>query len=152
MNSFINMKGCSSNDIKRNLIQWPKKRWFTSIAPEFRYVILASMKKCMHKIENMPLQTSSIFSHPWQMSQTACFSSKILCVVTDSDRKPRACQKLGVGPGVGKCPASGQRRICKCPTPGTDRVGKCPTVARGWGWAHLELTDALYWSYYPPNV
>ena len=32
-------------------------------------------------MENMPLQTSSIFSRPWQMSQSACFSSKILCVV-----------------------------------------------------------------------
>ena len=39
------------------------------------------MKKCMHKIETMPLQTSSIFSHPWQMSQSACFSSKIPRVV-----------------------------------------------------------------------
>ena len=39
----------------------------------FRYVILASqaMKKCMHKIENMPLQPSSIYSCPWQMSQSA---------------------------------------------------------------------------------
>ena len=38
------------------------------------------MKKCMHKIENMPLQTPSIFSRPGQMSQStgACFSSKIL--------------------------------------------------------------------------
>ena len=35
----------------------------------------------MHKIENMPLQTSSIFSRHWQMSQSACFSSKILYVV-----------------------------------------------------------------------
>ena len=35
----------------------------------------------MHKIENMPLQTSSIFAFPWQMRQSACFSSKILSVV-----------------------------------------------------------------------
>ena len=58
-----------------------------------------------------------------------------------SDRKPRACQELGVDPRVGKCPAPGQRKICKCPTPGTDEAGKCPAVA--WGtWAELELTDA----------
>ena len=36
------------------------------------------MKKCMYKIENMPLKTSSVFSRHWQMSQSACFSSKIL--------------------------------------------------------------------------
>ena len=47
------------------------------------------------------------------------------------DGKPRACQKLENGPGVGKCPAPGQYKICKCPTPGTDKAGKCPAVARG---------------------
>ena len=49
-------------------------------------------------------------------------------------------------PGVGKCPAPGQCKICKCPTPGTDKVGKCPAVAwggGGWSWAQVELTDAL---------
>ena len=57
-----------------------------------------------------------------------------------SDRKPRACQKFGVGPGVGKCPAPWQRKICKRPTPGTGKAGKCPAVAggvgagRGWNW------------------
>ena len=54
----------------------------------------------------------------------------------------------GVCPGVNKCPASGQHKICKCPTPGTDKAGKCPAVARGGGWegcwAQLELTDALF--------
>ena len=58
-----------------------------------------------------------------------------------SDRKPRACQDLGVGPRVGKCPAPGQHKIFKCPTPGTDEAGKCPAVVRGT-WAQLELTDA----------
>ena len=47
-----------------------------------------------------------------------------------SDRKPRACQKLGNSPGVGKCPVPGQRKICKCPTPWTKKAGKCPAVAR----------------------
>ena len=79
------------------------------------------------------------------MSQSAFFSVKpsvYLC----SDRKLRACQKLGNGPGVGKCPAPGQFKICKCPTPGTYKAGKCPAVARGRGGgerlAQLELTDA----------
>ena len=53
------------------------------------------------------------------------------------------CQKLGNGPGVGKCPAPGQCKIYKCPTPGTDKAGKYPAVARGGGWAQVELTDAL---------
>ena len=45
-------------------------------------------------------------------------------------------------PGVGKCPAPGQCKICKYPTPGTDKAGKCPAVA--WeGWVQVELTDAL---------
>ena len=35
LNSFINMKGCSSNNINRNLIHSPEKHWFTSIAPDF---------------------------------------------------------------------------------------------------------------------
>ena len=47
-------------------------------------------------------------------------------------------------PGVGKCPALVQCKICRCPTPGTDKEGKCPAEARGEGWAQLELlTDAL---------
>ena len=36
--------------------------------------------------------------------------------------------------------------VGKCPTPGTDKVGKCPAVVwggGGWGWAQVELTDAL---------
>ena len=39
------------------------------------------MKEDMHKNENMPLQSSLILCPPWQMSQSACFPSKILCVV-----------------------------------------------------------------------
>ena len=32
----------------------------------------------------------------------------------------------------------------QCPTPGMESAGKCPTIARGGGWALLELTDALH--------
>ena len=50
----------------------------------------------------------------------------------------------GMAPGVGKCPAPGQCKICKCPIPGTDKAGKFPAVAGGGGgWAQVELTDAL---------
>ena len=41
------------------------------------------------------------------MSQSAFFPVKP-SVYLYSDRKPRACQKLGNGRGVGKCPAPGQ--------------------------------------------
>ena len=43
------------------------------------------------------------------------------------------CQKFRVGPGVGKCPTPGRRKICKCPTPGTDKAGKYLAVAPGGG-------------------
>ena len=66
-----------------------------------------------------------------------------------SDRKPHVCQKLVNSPGVGKCPAPRQRKICKCPTPSTDKAGNAPcnSPVGGWGGggtcAQLELTDAL---------
>ena len=47
--------------------------------------------------------------------------------------KPHACRKLGNSPGVGKCPAPGERKICICATPGTEKAGKCPAAARGVG-------------------
>ena len=58
-----------------------------------------------------------------------------------SDRKPYACQKLGDGPGVGKCPAPRQCKICQYPTPGTDKVGKCPAVPRGGGAGRAGVID-----------
>ena len=99
----------------------------------------------MHKIESMPLQPLSLTDEP------ICFFFPVISSVwLYSDRKPRACQKLGNSPGVGKCPAPGQRKICKYPTPWTKKAGKCPAVARrregrgegGGGWAQLEMTDA----------
>ena len=45
----------------------------------------------------------------------------------------RACQKLGNGPGVGKCLDPGQCKIYKCPYPGTVKAGKCPAVEPGGG-------------------
>ena len=86
------------------------------------------MKKCMHKIENMPLQTSSIFSCLWEVSQSACFSSKILCVVIFWYRKRVRVKSSGLANAWPSAP--GQLKICKCPTPGTDKAGKCPAVTR----------------------
>ena len=55
------------------------------------------------------------------------------------DRKSRACHQVGNNPGVGKCPATGQRKIGKCPIPGNDKAGKCPSVARRG--ARAQLAD-----------
>ena len=44
------------------------------------------------------------------------------------------CQKFGVGPGVGQCPAPGQHaKFANVPKPRTDKVGKCSRVAGGEG-------------------
>ena len=98
----------------------------------FRYVILAAIKKCVHKIKNMPLQPLQFFPVHDRWGNLLSFPVKS-SVYFYSDRKPRAWKKVGNGPGVGKCPAPGQHKICKCPTRGTDKAGKCPAVARGGG-------------------
>ena len=56
-----------------------------------------------------------------------------VCIMNLDYRKLSACQKLGGGPVVGKCPIPGQRKICYCLTPGTNKAGKCPTIARERG-------------------
>ena len=67
-------------------------------------------------------------------------------------------QKLGNGPGVGKCPVPAQFKICKCPTPGTDKASKCPTVApRGGGGGAVTrfcyaLVRTLFCVFCPTNT
>ena len=56
-----------------------------------------------------------------------------VCIMNLDYRKLSACQKLGGGPVVDKCPIPGQRKICYCLTPGTNKAGKCPTIARRRG-------------------
>ena len=80
------------------------------------------MKKCMHKIENMPF--IYLFNFFLSFTDELVFPVKS-SVKLYSDRKPRACQKFGVG----KCLVPGQRKICKCPTPGIDKASKCPILA-----------------------
>ena len=96
------------------------------------------MKKCMHKIENMPLQPSSIYSCPYR------------------DRKLRTCQKLGNGPGVCKCPAPGQCKICKCPTPGTDitsHLGQNCDLGEGrWSVTQISLSQTVHSPLYFPTI
>ena len=86
MNSFINMKRRSLNNINRNVIQ-------------------LNQKTLIH------IDSSNFV------------------------RKLPACQKLGNSPGIGKCPAPGQCKICKCPAVARARKG-------GGRWAQVELTDA----------
>ena len=52
--------------------------------------------------------------------------------------------KAGNDPGVGKCPAHGQCKICKCPTSRDLQGGQMPGSSLGGGgeedWAQVELT------------
>ena len=49
----------------------------------------------------------------------------------------------GVARGLANARPPGSATFANAPTPGTDKAGKCPAVARGGGWAQVELTDAL---------
>ena len=90
------------------------------------------------------LMHQSIPSAPNMLVLPARFS-----VYLYSDRKLRACQKLGNSLGVGKCPAPRQSQMCECPTPQDWYGCQCPCTSPGGGGggaltcAQLELTDAL---------
>ena len=98
------------------------------------------MKKCMHKIENMLLQASTIYSCPGQMSQSAFFQYNILCsyILTGNC----VCQKLGNGPGLANAgPWAVVNLEMPCSSPGD--------------WAQVALTDAKHtegWSQLQENL
>ena len=64
------------------------------------------------------------------MSQSAFFQVKP-SVYLYSDRKLRACQKLGNGPGGWQMPSP--RAVQNLQTAPPDKGGKCPAVSRGRG-------------------
>ena len=76
----------------------------------------------------MPLQPLTIFSCPWQMGQFACFSSKVLCVVSYISIGNHVCVKsLGVARGWQMPdPVAAQNLL---PHSLTDKAGK-------WGAGH----------------
>ena len=88
----------------------------------FLYVILAwyAMKKCMHKIENIPLQPSSIYSCPWQMSQSP------------SDRTACVFESSGMARGW-QMPSPRAMKNLQMPHPRDWQGGQMPAVARGGG-------------------
>ena len=89
-----------------------------SIAPVSLCIFgLISNEVCMHKIENMPLQPSSIFSCPWQMSQCACFPSKILCVVSILIGNHVHVKRLGIVSGVPNASRPGSAKFTNAPPP-----------------------------------
>ena len=47
----------------------------------------------------------------------------------------------GMARGLANAPPPGSAKSTNAP--GTDKAGKYPAVARGGGWAQVELTDAL---------
>ena len=94
------------------------------------------MKKCMHKIENMPLQPSSIFA-------ICFFSSKTLCVVIF--REETACMwKAWEWPRGWQMPGPRAVQNLQMPDPRDWQGGQIPPSSPGGrGWAQLELTDAV---------
>ena len=87
------------------------------------------MKKCMHKMANTPLQAYSIFSCPWQMSQYACFSSKILCIVSFLIANRVHVKILGKAPGLAYARPPGQA----AQNPGLTGQGNAPQWPRDGG-------------------
>ena len=87
------------------------------------------MKKCMHKIAHMPLQAYSIISCPSQMSQYACFSSKILCVVSFLIGNRVHVKSLGKAPGLAYARPPGQA----AQNPGLTGQGNAPQWPGGVG-------------------
>ena len=63
------MKGSSSNTINRNLIQWLKRRWFTSIAPVFAIYQLHISHDKLYLPPNFCITIVSNFSWVLQSSQ-----------------------------------------------------------------------------------
>ena len=84
------------------------------------------------KVENMPLQTSSVFSHP--------FSSKILCVVYILIGNRVRVKSSGLAPGLANARPPGSARFANAPPPGMTRRANGPAVAvgegvwRSWNW------------------
>ena len=76
------------------------------------------MKKCMHKIENMPLQPFSIYSCPWQMSRSAFFSSKTFCVGCILIGNRVRVKSLGMAPGLANARPTGSEKFANAPPPG----------------------------------
>ena len=110
-----------------------KKRWFMSIAPDF------SMQFWLDKQwRNGCIKSRTCLYNPLQFFPALDRWANLLSfpvkssVLLYSDRKPRACQKLGNGPGVGKCPAPGQHKIRKCPAVGRGRGGGSGGLGAAW--------------------
>ena len=104
------------------------------IAPDFAMWFWLDMQWKKPRIKSRtclynPLQ---FFSGPWQMSQYACLSSKILCVVNLIGNRMRA-KSLGIALGLVNARPPGRAKFANAPPSGTDKAGKCPPVARGGG-------------------
>ena len=87
-------------------------------------------------------------SGPWQMSQCACFSSKILCVVNLIGNCMRV-KSLGITPGLVNARPPGRAKFANAPPPRTDKAGKCHAVAGGgggcsWNWRMHYYQERSY--------
>ena len=126
LNSFINIKGCSSNCINRNLIQQPKKTMIHIDSSQFHWLDKQGRNVCIKLRTHLYNPFSSyiwIRNHFTGMSKAWA----------------------GVVPGLANARLQGSAKFANNPLLGL-------TVARGRGgeeweghWAQLELNDA-YWS------
>ena len=91
----------------------------------------------MHKIENMPLQPYSIFSCSWQMSQHACFPSKILCVVSILIGNHVHVKRLGIASGMANAWRPGSAKFTNAP----DKARRANANPRGFSQGELSSTS-----------
>ena len=105
------------------------------------------MKKCINAIENMPLQRSSIYSCPWQVSQSAFFSSKTLCVIIFWQET--ACvSKARLWPRGWQMPGPRAVQNLQLPHPRDWQGGQMPrcspgAAGRSWNWLMHEDLECI---------
>ena len=103
------------------------------------------MNKCIRKFDNMALlNLLSLTDEP------ICFFFPVISsVLLYSYRKPRACQRLGNSPGVGKCPALGSAKFANTRSPGLKRWanalqwpgGGGGGTGHSWNWHSISNND-----------
>ena len=87
------------------------------------------MKKCIHtfKIENMPLQPSTIYFCPWQMSQSAFLPVKPYILIGNHVR----VKSSGLARGLANARPPGSATFANAPPPGLTRRANAPQLPGG---------------------
>ena len=116
------------------------------------------MKKCIHtfKIENMPLQPSTIYFCPWQMSQSAFLPVKPYILIGNHVR----VKSSGLARGLANARPPGSATFANAPPPGLTRRANAPQLpggglgAGGIDWCINTVRQQFWWSilYTPHNI